>query len=759
MVAILAAYLQALDHLQPVGGERGAKRAHHAHQRTAQRGGVGGRHALEQVGLARQRERLGAEGGVERAVVQQRAEGGDEGIRHLGAGIRGEVQHHALGVALRGVPAVAGVGVVRHAEGEARVILVELQDHRRREAAQQRGHRLGSDADEAEGLLVLGELEHARAGTRLGLALELQRQIAPVRADEADRDRDHQRLLDVLAGRRRGRLRQRQRVAAVGGVPHPARLHPRGASLLVPAHELVEVEAVVGLGHHLDEVVAGHRLAVEIAEVEVHAVAEALLPQESVQHADDLGALLVHRGGVEVVDLLVAVGADRVRHRPAVLRELRRAQHAHVVDALDRARRSRALGAGRAREHVGGELLVAEDGEAFLEGELEPVAAGDAVARPVVEVLVRDHALDVLVVEVGGGVGLGEDELGVEDVQPLVLHRAHVEVGHRDDHEAVEVELQAEGLLVPAHRVHQRIHRVLDAVEVALLHPHLQQHLAARQGGDAAFERDQLRCDQREEVRRLGEGILPLRVVAALGQQAFLDQVAVGEQHRAGRAVGFQRDGVARHHVGAVGEAGDAAEALGLTLGEEASVRQVEARQRGVGARIHPGDDLDHHAIARNVDVDDAAVLAQPLRRQAVHGQRHALERLAPKPEGAVGGVAVAHAAHAVGDQGGLGVEAEVKVDGLDRPRQRPVVGALDRRGMFGFHYEFSIGASRARQGRECTLWRASRTGRADWTRRKDAVGPKQAVVGDAGARPARLSPACGRRPARRRSSARARAW
>ena len=44
----------------------------------------------------------------------------------------------------------------------------------------------------------------------------------------------------------------------------------------------------------------------------------------------------------------------------------------HVLDALD--------GGGA---HVGGELLVAEDGEALLERELEPVLARHAVARPV----------------------------------------------------------------------------------------------------------------------------------------------------------------------------------------------------------------------------------------------------------------------------------------------------------------------------------------------------------------------------------------
>ena len=51
--------------------------------------------------------------------------------------------------------------------------------------------------------------------------------------------------------------------------------------------------------------------------------------------------------------------------------------------------------------HIRGEVLVAVDGEPLLERELEPVAAGDAVAAPVVEVLVRHHTLHTLVVALG----------------------------------------------------------------------------------------------------------------------------------------------------------------------------------------------------------------------------------------------------------------------------------------------------------------------------------------------------------------------
>jgi hypothetical protein len=73
--------------------------------------------------------------------------------------------------------------------------------------------------------------------------------------------------------------------------------------------------------------------------------------------------------------------------RPVILAELAGTQGDHIGDPLH-----------RGRAHVGGEFLVAEDGQPFLEAELEPVAAGDAVAGPVVEILMGDDRLDPLVI-------------------------------------------------------------------------------------------------------------------------------------------------------------------------------------------------------------------------------------------------------------------------------------------------------------------------------------------------------------------------
>src|SRR5678816_1752297 len=88
--------------------------------------------------------------------------------------------------------------------------------------------------------------------------------------------------------------------------------------------------------------------------------------------------------------------------------------------------------------------------------------------------------------------------------------------------------------------------------------------------------------DQREQVARLGKGVVPAGEVAAVVEFALLDQVAVGEQHRVGGLVRPDQHRVLGHYVRPVEEEGDAAKALGLALSEEAAPRGVEPREPGV---------------------------------------------------------------------------------------------------------------------------------------------------------------------------------
>ena len=115
-------------------------------------------HLLGDVALGRQRQRLGGEGRIARAVVQYVREGARERVGELGpaAGLmrRYRAQQEVDRQTLAGFPAVERVAVVGEQVGQRVVVVVVLHDHRRGEAAQQRRHRRARHVDEGEALAV-----------------------------------------------------------------------------------------------------------------------------------------------------------------------------------------------------------------------------------------------------------------------------------------------------------------------------------------------------------------------------------------------------------------------------------------------------------------------------------------------------------------------------------------------------------------------------------------------------------------------------
>ena len=306
--------------------------------------------------------------------------------------------------------------------------------------------------------------------------------------------------------------------------------------LAIPQPELLEVKASPLL-NRADKIFAGRRLAIVALKIEVGAFAELLRPGHGPHHADHFGALVIDRRGIEVRDLLKRIRPDRMRERPRIFRELRRAQNPHILDPLNR------FAAHRRAEH-----LVAQHGEAFLQGKLEPVATGHPIARPVVEILMADHRFDPVKIAVGRGFLIGEDIARVEHVEPLVLHRPHVEIRNRNDVEQVEIVLAPEGLFVPFHRMDQAAHRMAGAALIASADIDAEIDLAAVHRCEAVPGRHQLTCHKREQIGRLGPGIVPFRPVrAALTFSSAITRsgaIAVRQQHGKRRLVAAHPHGV-----------------------------------------------------------------------------------------------------------------------------------------------------------------------------------------------------------------------
>lgn len=311
---------------------------------------------------------------------------------------------------------------------------------------------------------------------------------------------------------------------------------------MVPERKLREVASACIL-EAFDEILDRHGLTVMAVEIEVHAFLEAVLAEQRRDHARDFAALFVDGRRVEIVDLAICRRPHRVGERAAIFRELLRFQVAHFGDALD-----------GARALVGREFVVAIDRQALLEAQLEPVPAGDAVAGPVVEIFMRDDCLDIGIVGIGGDLWIGKDVFVVEDVEALVLHRAHVEVGDGDDHEDVEIVFAAEPLFVPLHRAFQRVHGIGCARLLAVLDIDLQHDFAAGHGCERVFDDAEIAGDERKEIARLRMRIEPGGEMFAGAVAGAAEEVAVRQKQRVGVLVGDDVDRERRKHVGPVGK-------------------------------------------------------------------------------------------------------------------------------------------------------------------------------------------------------------
>ena len=176
---------------------------------------------------------------------------------------------------------------------------------------------------------------------------------------------------------------------------------------------------------------------------------------------------------------------------------------------------------------IGGEFLITENGQTFFERQLEPVAAGYPVARPVVEIFMGDNGFDQFEIHVRRGIGLGENVFGVKDVQAFVFHRPHVEIRHGDDVEQIKIIFKTIDVFVPLHGAFQAVHRIVAAIFVAMFDKDAQRHVPPGNGFKTILDTGQVACHQCEQIGRFGEWIFPHREMTPTVEVTAVDQVAV----------------------------------------------------------------------------------------------------------------------------------------------------------------------------------------------------------------------------------------
>ena len=232
-----------------------------------------------------------------------------------------------------------------------------------------------------------------------------------------------------------------------------------------------------------------------------------------------------------------------------------------------------------------------------------------------------DDALDVEEVEVGGSPRIRERIPGVEDVEPLVLHRAHVVEVDADNLVELEIVLEAEAVLIPLHGLLEARDGMEAAVMIADVDIELKVDVLSRLRGEGVAHNVELACDQGIEVAGHGHRHLADHIVASAGELAALLPVAVHQKVGILRLISLDAARKFAADVRAVKEVGDVPESLRLVLRAEMPLGHIEALERGVALRGDVVDDLEGEVI-RNVPDGKAHVICRIVSGAAVdeHG-------------------------------------------------------------------------------------------------------------------------------------------
>ena len=214
-----------------------------------------------------------------------------------------------------------------------------------------------------------------------------------------------------------------------------------------------------------------------------------------------------------------------------------------------------------------------------------------------------DHPQHIVIINVSRAIGIGQDHVGVEDVEALVFHRSEIEIAYGHDVEDGQIIFAGVNILVPFHRKFQRFHCVMGFGKVSFRHPDRKFDMLAAHRGETVTICAKIACHQREQIGRLGERIIPFRPVLAALQIASAHGIAVAQQHGEGQLIRRHPHMIATEHIGPIREKGDAPEPFGLTLRAQNATRGIEAHQLFVGRRGY--DDFRFHLVRFAAQLDN----------------------------------------------------------------------------------------------------------------------------------------------------------
>ena len=288
----------------------------------------------------------------------------------------------------------------------------------------------------------------------------------------------------------------------------------------------------------------------------------------------------------------------------------------------------------------------------------------------------RNHTLDAVKIHVGRGVCVGQNIAAVKNVQPLILHRAHVEITDRHDVEHRQIIFAAIDLLIPGHAVFQRLHGMASARQIPIPHPNGERHLFAGHGGKMILIGNQIPRHQCEQIARLWPWVVPLGKMPSAGQITPRRLLPIGEQDGEGGGIPIHPHGIDRHIVRSINKGDDPAEPLCLALGAQHPVGREQPHQLRIGAGVNRGGKRNDSRITTDWH-DDLPRRTGPTRRLAIDRQGVWQCPILIKPQGPIM-CAIAPHRHGCGNNCAVDRQVKFEPDGINQPVWRQIITAKD---------------------------------------------------------------------------------